>query len=381
MKGQRKHHQVIAVVRGINGGCIDHLGVRPRVSAELARGDVGDRGGVHIGDCDRGRGVQFEDLGGQLAVTRTQLQNTGLGMSPTTSNASWAKVSCWLVRVPMRSSIPMTFCLTSSETSSRSRYSSASVSNRRSSHDASGPPRGIAATAVWSSVLAVPITTSPSVYLVLPPPNKRTSSSAYDDRVRTTTELRGEILAAARAEFAQYGLAGARIDRIARAASASKERLYAHFGDKETLFRGVVAADGAEFFRAVELRPDAVPEFVGDIFDLAQNRPEHLRMITWAQLEGFPLDKPEFEGESPPDAAIAALEQARVDGHVDPWWDLANCWYCYSESGSRGLTGPTPTRRPRMRTSSQSAARPRWRRRPASSARELSPAVDEYVIE
>ena len=139
--------------------------------------------------------------------------------------------------------------------------------------------------------------------------------------MRTTTELRGEILAAARAEFAQYGLAGARIDRIARAASASKERLYAHFGDKETLFRDVVATDGAEFFRAVELRPDAVPEFVGGIFDLAQNRPEHDRMITWARLEGFPLDIPEFDEEHPPERAIAALEQAQADGHVDPAWD------------------------------------------------------------
>ncbi|WP_156688790.1 TetR/AcrR family transcriptional regulator [Mycobacterium sp. Marseille-P9652] len=139
--------------------------------------------------------------------------------------------------------------------------------------------------------------------------------------MRTKTELRGEILAAARAEFAQYGLAGARIDRIARAASASKERLYAHFGDKETLFRDVVAADGAEFFRAVEMRPDAVPEFVGDLFDLAQRRPEHLRMITWAQLEGFPLDKPEFDGEHPPELAIAALEQAQAAGQVDPRWE------------------------------------------------------------
>lgn len=134
--------------------------------------------------------------------------------------------------------------------------------------------------------------------------------------MRTRTELRDEILAAARAEFAQYGLAGARIDRIARSANASKERLYAHFGDKETLFRDVVAADGAEFFRAVELRPDAVPEFVGDIFDLAQSRPEHLRMISWAQLEGFPLDKPEADGE-----LMAALDQARAEGHVDPVWE------------------------------------------------------------
>jgi AcrR family transcriptional regulator len=139
--------------------------------------------------------------------------------------------------------------------------------------------------------------------------------------MRTKTELRGEIFAAARAEFAQYGLAGARIDRIARAANASKERLYAHFGDKETLFRDVVASDGAELFRAVELRPDAVPEFVGEIFDLVQSRPEHLRMITWAQLEGFPLDEPEVDGEQPPEKAIAALEQAQADGHVDADWE------------------------------------------------------------
>ena len=113
--------------------------------------------------------------------------------------------------------------------------------------------------------------------------------------MRTTNELRDEILAAARAEFAQYGLAGARIDRIAKGANASKERLYAHFGDKEALFRDVVATDSKEFFAAVELRADAVPEFVGEIFDLAQSRPEHLRMITWAKLEGFPLDKPEID--------------------------------------------------------------------------------------
>jgi AcrR family transcriptional regulator len=79
-------------------------------------------------------------------------------------------------------------------------------------------------------------------------------------REGNTTELRGEILEAARTEFAKYGLAGPRIDRIARNAQASKERLYAHFGDKEALFREVFAADSSEFFRSVTLRPDAVPE-------------------------------------------------------------------------------------------------------------------------
>jgi AcrR family transcriptional regulator len=139
--------------------------------------------------------------------------------------------------------------------------------------------------------------------------------------VRTRSELREQILAAARAEFAAYGLAGARIDRIARSADASKERLYAHFGDKQSLFREVVAHDGAEFFRAVTLRSDAVPEFVGGIYDLAHSYPEHLRMITWAHLEGVRLDPPSDGDRTVPDDAIAAIRTAQASGWVDPAWD------------------------------------------------------------
>ncbi|WP_167099058.1 TetR/AcrR family transcriptional regulator [Mycobacterium sp. DL592] len=139
--------------------------------------------------------------------------------------------------------------------------------------------------------------------------------------MRTAIELRGEILAAARAEFAMYGLAGARIDRIASAASASKERLYAHFGDKESLFRLVVATDGAEFFTKVTLRSDAVPEFAGEIYDLAREHPEHLRMITWARLEGVWLDEPSSSGFDIPGREVRAIEVAQAAGHVDPRWE------------------------------------------------------------
>jgi AcrR family transcriptional regulator len=139
--------------------------------------------------------------------------------------------------------------------------------------------------------------------------------------VRSTTELRDEILVAARAEFARYGLAGARVDRIARTAHASKERLYAHFGDKETLFREVLAADSAEFFRAISLRSGTVPDFVGDVYDLARDHPEHLRMITWARLEGFALDEPHADGEPVFADTVAAIEAAQAAGHVDRTWE------------------------------------------------------------
>jgi AcrR family transcriptional regulator len=142
----------------------------------------------------------------------------------------------------------------------------------------------------------------------------------YDLPVRNTTELRGEILAAARTEFAQYGLAGARIDRIAKSAHASKERLYAHFGDKEALFREVVAADVTDFFGAAVPRPDAVADWVGNLYDLMCARPEHLRMMTWAHLEGFILAEPRTDGEPIPVQAIAAIETAQATGHVDRAW-------------------------------------------------------------
>ena len=76
--------------------------------------------------------------------------------------------------------------------------------------------------------------------------------------------------------------------------------------------------------RAVKLRPDAVPEFVGEIYDLALNRPEHLRMITWAQLEGFTPDEPHADGQPIHAHGIAAIEAAQAAGHVDPAWQPAD---------------------------------------------------------
>jgi len=136
--------------------------------------------------------------------------------------------------------------------------------------------------------------------------------------VRSTTQLRDEILAAARDEFARHGLAGSRIDRIAKTARASKERLYAHFHDKETLFWEVVTTDAQDYFAATGLVPHDVPAFVGDVFDLARGHPEHLRMITWARLEGLSLDQPVIDGL--PEHALAAIEAAQATGHVDPSW-------------------------------------------------------------
>ncbi|HTS36206.1 MAG TPA: TetR/AcrR family transcriptional regulator [Candidatus Solibacter sp.] len=55
-------------------------------------------------------------------------------------------------------------------------------------------------------------------------------------------ESRAAILRAAAREFAQYGIAGARTDAIAREARVNKALLYYYFKDKESLYSAVLDA-------------------------------------------------------------------------------------------------------------------------------------------
>ncbi len=56
-----------------------------------------------------------------------------------------------------------------------------------------------------------------------------------ENKLKTESKTRQKILEAARAEFARHGLAGARVERIARKAKVNKAMLYYHFQSKENL--------------------------------------------------------------------------------------------------------------------------------------------------
>jgi len=71
-----------------------------------------------------------------------------------------------------------------------------------------------------------------------PDPRKRAPAPP----MRDAGASRARILDAATAEFAAYGLGGARVDRIAASAGANKRMLYYYFGNKESLFRAVLEA-------------------------------------------------------------------------------------------------------------------------------------------
>ncbi|MFD0902723.1 TetR/AcrR family transcriptional regulator [Actinomadura sediminis] len=98
------------------------------------------------------------------------------------------------------------------------------------------------------------------------------------------TTTRDALLAAAREEFAEHGIAGARVDRIAARAGVNKERIYGHFGNKEKLFDAVIK-DALDEFAAVNtvLEDDPVA-YVGEAFDRYREHPDLLRLLMWEAL-------------------------------------------------------------------------------------------------
>ena len=102
---------------------------------------------------------------------------------------------------------------------------------------------------------------------------------------RDSQATRNRILGAAIWEFAAYGLAGARIDRIAEAAGANKRSIYVYFENKELLFNAALTRVISDLVEAVPLTEDDLPGYAGRMFDYLLSHPEALRMSMWRHLE------------------------------------------------------------------------------------------------
>jgi AcrR family transcriptional regulator len=96
---------------------------------------------------------------------------------------------------------------------------------------------------------------------------------------------RTRILEAAIEEFSAFGLAGARIDRIAEAAAANKRSIYVYFESKEKLFDAALHHVLSRMIEEVPLTEDDLPGYAGRLFDYHTVRPQGFRMNTWRQLE------------------------------------------------------------------------------------------------
>lgn len=138
------------------------------------------------------------------------------------------------------------------------------------------------------------------------------ASSADSTRVR--------ILDAAKAEFARYGIAGARVDRIARSAQTSKERVYAYFRSKDTLYSHVAAQQLEAVADATQLDPTDLPGYAGRIHDFFTRHPENLRLMRWGQLERADRGTDDATRETM-NRKVEQLRRAQLDGLLDPSWD------------------------------------------------------------
>jgi AcrR family transcriptional regulator len=116
-------------------------------------------------------------------------------------------------------------------------------------------------------------------------------AEANPARLRDAERSRRQILAAARSEFAENGLAGTRLDTVAQLAGVDKRLIYYYFKNKESLFLEVLI-DAMRHIRSEEtklklldLEPvEAVRTLIRFSWEYYLANPEFIRLINTENL-------------------------------------------------------------------------------------------------
>jgi len=110
---------------------------------------------------------------------------------------------------------------------------------------------------------------------------------------RDSERTQAAILVAATREFAQHGLGGARVDRIAAGARTNKRMLYYYYGSKEALFVAVLEDTYASIRRAekalslLDVDPvESVHRLVEFTWNYYLAHPEFLTLLNSENLHG-----------------------------------------------------------------------------------------------
>lgn len=168
-------------------------------------------------------------------------------------------------------------------------------------------------------------------------------------RPRNSAATKELLLSASTAEFAEYGLAGARIDRIAERAGANKRLLYVYFGDKDALFEAVLQRQIAAVAQATPLVDGDLVAFAAARFDYMRAHPEAARIAAWRRFEtNGHHSEAELGSYRDRVAAVAAAQRAgRLDDAL-PAADLFAIVLRMTESwldappALRAVCGPEP---------------------------------------
>ncbi|NED86833.1 TetR/AcrR family transcriptional regulator, partial [Streptomyces sp. SID11233] len=98
---------------------------------------------------------------------------------------------------------------------------------------------------------------------------------------RDAEATKQRLIAAGRAEFAAYGLSGARVDRIAEVAQCNKAQIYHYFKNKAGLFEAVWNSLVEHIIVNLPLDSADLPEVAARLSDIYAEHPELARLMTW----------------------------------------------------------------------------------------------------
>ena len=122
------------------------------------------------------------------------------------------------------------------------------------------------------------------------------------------------ILDAATEEFAERGIAGARIDRIISAARTNKAQLYGYFGSKDGLFDAVIADCVDRSANEIPFDADDLAGWAVTLYDANLRRSDLVRLLAWARLERRPAGF--FLSNFDAGPKLTAVAQAQAAGRL-----------------------------------------------------------------
>lgn len=177
---------------------------------------------------------------------------------------------------------------------------------------------------------------------------------------RNVDRTRRLLREAAAVEFAEHGLDGTTVERIAARAGVNKERLYNYFGDKASLFSNILTEELSRIADAVPLRIDSledVAEFSAQSFDYVADHPDLGRLVIWEGLSdigGLPDETARTALYRRKVEALSAAQDAKIITRAIPAPDLLflllslSSWWASAPQIARMISGTSNPRSARV---------------------------------
>ena len=140
---------------------------------------------------------------------------------------------------------------------------------------------------------------------------------------RDPEATKARILEAAFAEFARYGPAGARVERVVERAGVNPRMLYHYFGSKEGLWRELLTRKSAEMAARRRDATGSFPEVIAAVARQQFEDRDWARLLMWEALEygesDIVLESERSAAWLPAIRNIEALQAAgQLPGGLDP---------------------------------------------------------------